>query len=110
MHEEERRLYAFATGSVVPDGFGWLDTRGEVVVDRPTETWITARMTHVFSLAHLRGEAAAQEKADHGVKALMGGPLRDTERGGWFDEVPGGNDAPNSRERSQKSEIGRAHV
>ena len=110
LHVEERRLYAFATGSVVPDGFGWLDTRGEVVVDRPTETWITARMTHVFSLAHLRGEAAAQEKADHGVKALMGGPLRDTERGGWFDEVPGGNDAPNSRERSQKSAYPHAFV
>src|SRR5699024_11602937 len=74
------------------------------------ETWITARMTHVFSLAHLRGEATAGEKADHGVRALMDVPLRDAERGGWLDEVPAGNDVPGSRERSQKSAYPHAFV
>ncbi|WP_017544426.1 AGE family epimerase/isomerase [Nocardiopsis prasina] len=97
---EERRLVDFAAGAAVPDGFGWLDARGGVEPDRPTETWITARMTHVFSLAHLRGDARAAELADHGLAALAG-PLRDAELGGWFDEVPA-EDPTSARERSQK--------
>ena len=110
LYEEGHRLYAFAAGSVVPDGFGWLDTQGVVVADRPTETWITARMTHVFSLAYLRGETAAGGPADHGVKALRDGPLRDSERGGWFDAVPGESGSPGRRERSQKSAYPHAFV
>lgn len=97
---EERRLVDFAAGAAVPDGFGWLDARGGVEPDRPTETWITARMTHVFALAHLRGDARAAALADHGLAALSG-PLRDTELGGWFDEVPE-EDPTSARERSQK--------
>ena len=97
---EERRLVDFAAGAAVPDGFGWLDAKGGVEPDRPTETWITARMTHVFSLAHLRGDARAAELADHGVAALSG-PLRDAELGGWFDAVPEGGDPTRARERSQ---------
>ncbi|SHJ77255.1 Mannose or cellobiose epimerase, N-acyl-D-glucosamine 2-epimerase family [Nocardiopsis flavescens] len=88
LREEEARLLGFAAASVVPDGFGALDAHGRVDPDRPVETWISARMTHVFSLAHLRGDAGAAERADHGVRALARGPLRDGERGGWFDEVP----------------------
>ncbi|WP_304452962.1 AGE family epimerase/isomerase [Nocardiopsis sp. YSL2] len=100
LREEERRLYAFAEGAAVPDGFGWLDSRGGVGRDRPTATWITARMTHVFSLASLRGEEDAGRLADHGLAALSG-PLRDAEHGGWFDHVPAA-DVPNgSWERSQ---------
>ncbi|CAL9476849.1 Sulfoquinovose isomerase [Nocardiopsis dassonvillei] len=93
LREEEARLRGFAAASAVADGFGALDARGRVEPDRPVQTWITARMTHVFSLAHLRGDADAAELADHGVRALARGPLRDGEQGGWFDEVP--------RERSQ---------
>lgn len=107
LREEERRLLAFAAGSAVPDGFGWLDANGRVEPDRPVATWITARMTHVFSLAHLRGDADAARLADHGVAALAAGPLRDDALGGWFDRVPEGRSeaAPSSasepRERSQ---------
>lgn len=97
---EERRLAGFAAGALVPDGFGWLDARGGVEPDRPTETWITARMTHVFSLAHLRGDPGAADLADHGLAALFG-PLYDVELGGWFDEAPGGGGAAAIRERSQ---------
>ncbi|MEU2939514.1 AGE family epimerase/isomerase [Nocardiopsis alba] len=98
LEEQERSLVRFAAGSVVPDGFGHLDARGGVESGRPTATWITARMTHVFSLAHLRGDADAAALADHGVAALTG-PLRDAEAGGWFDEVPEGG-AASVRERS----------
>ncbi|MCY9786920.1 AGE family epimerase/isomerase [Nocardiopsis sp. EMB25] len=87
LRTEERRLYSFAAGAVAADGFGWLDARGRVEPDRPTATWITARMTHVFSLASLRGEEDAGRLADHGVSALAG-PLRDSVWGGWFEEAP----------------------
>ncbi|MEU3018490.1 AGE family epimerase/isomerase [Nocardiopsis sp. NPDC007018] len=98
---EEHRLVDFALGAAVPDGFGWLDARGATEPDRPTETWITARMTHVFSLAHLRGDARAAELADHGLAALDG-PLRDADLGGWFDAVPEETATASDRERSQK--------
>jgi len=111
LREEERRLCAFAAGSAVPDGFGWLDARGTVEQDRPAATWITARMTHVFSLAHLRGDADAGRLADHGVAALASGPLRDGALGGWFDRVPEGRSGVSSspgnasRERSQNEGV-----
>lgn len=98
LRAEERRLRAFAEGSAVADGFGWTDARGRVEEGRPTAAWITSRMTHVFSLAHLRGDEGAARWADHGVAALAEGPLRDTVHGGWFEEVPAG--AASFRERS----------
>ncbi|OLT28596.1 N-acyl-D-glucosamine 2-epimerase [Nocardiopsis sp. CNR-923] len=94
LRAEERRLLAFAARSVVADGFGWLDARGRVEEDRPTATWITARMTHVFALAHLRGEEGADRWADHGLAALAG-PLRDAARGGWYEQVPDRGDQGN---------------
>ena len=101
LREQERHLVGFATGAAVPDGFGFLDAKGAVESQRPTATWITARMTYVFSLAHLRGVSGAAELADHGLAALSG-PLRDADLGGWFDEVPEGGDPQTLRERSQK--------
>ncbi|APC37971.1 N-acyl-D-glucosamine 2-epimerase [Nocardiopsis dassonvillei] len=102
LREEERRLYGFAAGSAVSDGFGWLDADGRVERDRPAAAWITARMTHVFSLAHLRGEADAGRLADHGVASLATGPLRDARDGGWFDRVPDDTGGNTPRERSHE--------
>jgi len=77
-------LLAFAARSKLPDGgFGYLGDDGRVLPDRPVETWIVARMTHVFGLAHLLGRDGAAELARHGVAALTDGPLRDAEHGGW---------------------------
>ncbi len=101
LREEERRLSGFAAGSAVSGGFGWLDADGRVE-DRSVAAWITARMTHVFSLAHLRGEADAARLADHGVASLAHGPLRDAEAGGWFDQVPATTSANAVRERSHE--------
>ncbi|KQS63959.1 AGE family epimerase/isomerase [Modestobacter sp. Leaf380] len=82
METELGPLLAFAARARVPDGFGYLGADG-VVEERPTETWISARMTHVFSLAALLGREGALELAEHGVRALASGPLRDGEHGGW---------------------------
>ena len=76
-------LLAFAARSRRADGgFGYLGADGSLVVDRPRETYVTARMTHVFSLAAMLGRPGAGELAEHGVRALTG-PFRDAEHGGW---------------------------
>ena len=77
-------LLAFAARSWVDDGgFGYLGADGRVLPDRPVETWIVARMTHVFGLAALLGRPGAAELSRHGVGALSDGPLRDAEHRGW---------------------------
>lgn len=85
---EGRRLLAFARHSALPGlGFGWLDDDGAMDPRLPVQTWITARMTHVFSLAALRGEPGAPELAELGTRALAAGPLRDPAHPGWFGSV-----------------------
>ena len=79
-------LLAFAARSRVDGGFGYLGADGSLV-DRPVETWISARMTHVFGLATLLGHPGARELAEHGVTALRSGPLHDAEDGGWRSAV-----------------------
>jgi mannose/cellobiose epimerase-like protein (N-acyl-D-glucosamine 2-epimerase family) len=77
------RVLAFAARSRVPAGFGYQGADGVVLADRPVETWISARMTHVFGLAALLDHPGAAELAAHGVAALREGPLHDHEHGGW---------------------------
>ena len=78
------RLLGFAARSRLDDGgFGYLGADGDVLPGRPVETWIVARMTHVFGLARILGRPGAGELAGHGVAALAGGPLHDRENGGW---------------------------
>jgi mannose/cellobiose epimerase-like protein (N-acyl-D-glucosamine 2-epimerase family) len=78
------RLLDFAARSRLPEGgFGYLGDDGRVLPDRPVETWIVARMTHVFGLAHLLGRPGADELVRHGLAALTDGPLHDGEHGGW---------------------------
>ncbi|PWW22446.1 mannose/cellobiose epimerase-like protein (N-acyl-D-glucosamine 2-epimerase family) [Geodermatophilus normandii] len=77
-------LLAFAERSWLPaGGFGYLGADGAVLPDRPQETWIVGRMTHVFALAHLRGRPGAADLARSGVAALREGPLHDGVSGGW---------------------------
>jgi mannose/cellobiose epimerase-like protein (N-acyl-D-glucosamine 2-epimerase family) len=78
------RLLDFAERSRLPEGgFGYLGDDGRVLPGRPVETWIVARMTHVFGLATLLGRPGAEALTRHGVVALTEGPLRDAEHGGW---------------------------
>ena len=77
-------LLDFAARSRLPEGgFGYLGDDGRVLADRPVETWIVARMTHVFGLAHLLGRPGADALTRHGIEALTEGPLHDREHGGW---------------------------
>jgi sulfoquinovose isomerase len=81
---EADRLIEFSRASRHPGGgFAWLGGDGRPVLDRPVETWITCRMTHVFALGALMGRADCEPLVAHGVEALQT-ILRDTEHGGWF--------------------------
>ena len=92
LEAETDRLLAFGRASRVADGgFGWLDEQGRLEADRPTELWITCRMTYVYALGALLGRPGCGALADHGVAALAG-RFRDADHGGWFAAV--GPDGP----------------
>ncbi|GAA4730303.1 hypothetical protein GCM10023350_11920 [Nocardioides endophyticus] len=98
IEEETDRLLEFARASAHPDGgFAWLDDDGNPLLGRPVELWITCRMTHVFTLAHLMGRPYAAELVDHGIAALTG-RMRDAEHGGWWAAVDG--DGPTVRSKT----------
>jgi len=81
---ETDRLLDFARAAVDPSGgFGWLRDDGTRDPDKPTELWITARMTHVFALGALMGRPGCAALVDHGVAALSG-RFVDEAYGGWF--------------------------
>jgi sulfoquinovose isomerase len=87
LETETDRLVSFGRAAALPTGgFGWLDEHGAVVRGRPTELWITCRMTHVFALASMMGRPGAAAFVDHGIRALRT-VFRDAEHGGWFASV-----------------------
>lgn len=67
-------------------GSYWLGDDGTPWKDRDRETWITARMAHVYSLGTLLGYEGSKELAAAAVKGLRG-ELHDDENGGWFAAV-----------------------
>lgn len=83
LEQEGLRLLGFARAARMPGGFGNLDGFGRLPAQAVPDTTFTARMTHCFALAHLRGVPGYAELADHGVDALTHA-LRDTEHDGWF--------------------------
>lgn len=86
MTDQRRLLAGHAASSRHPaGGFGWLDEAGRLVAERPVETWISCRMTHVLALAEGYDAAPSADLVEHGLAALaVGGVLHDDEHGGWF--------------------------
>jgi sulfoquinovose isomerase len=84
LEAEGDRLLDFARRSCRrTGGFAWLDANGRPDLGRPVELLVTARMTHVFALAHLMGRPYAAALVDHGVAALTG-RFYDAAYGGWY--------------------------
>ncbi|MDO5533956.1 MAG: AGE family epimerase/isomerase [Propionibacteriaceae bacterium] len=87
-----------------PDGGAhYLDADGNPDLTRPVETWITARMLHVYSLGHLAGLPGSAPLAERALAGLTG-PLRDAEHGGWFASVGPDADARDT------AKVGYAHA
>lgn len=71
-------------------GFYWLDSTGNSLPEYGTQLWLSARMIHCFSLAHLDGRPGAKEIAEQGIDFYYRGPGRDVENGGWYAKVING--------------------
>ncbi|MDO4617281.1 MAG: AGE family epimerase/isomerase [Lachnospiraceae bacterium] len=67
-------------------GSYWLGDDGTPWKDRPRETWITSRMTHVYSIGAFLGHKGSEELVDAGLKGLQG-ELRDRKNGGWYSGI-----------------------
>jgi mannose/cellobiose epimerase-like protein (N-acyl-D-glucosamine 2-epimerase family) len=67
-----------------PDGASYyLGDDGTPWTDRNRETWITCRMTHVYSMGAMLGHGGSEELADAGIKGLTGA-LKDKVNDGWY--------------------------
>lgn len=78
------RLLAFGrwTG-LEAGGAAYLDDDGVPAPQYGVQTWITARMAHVYCLGHLLGVPGSGPIADAALAGLAG-RLRDRRHGGWF--------------------------
>ncbi|WP_193107465.1 oligoribonuclease [Brachybacterium sp. FME24] len=95
---EGDELLMFGSEAVREDGgFAWLDENGTPDLSRPSELWITCRMTHSFALGHLLGRPDFGRFADHGIASLRG-VFRDAEHGGWYASVAGGQAVDDSKQ------------
>jgi sulfoquinovose isomerase len=77
------QLLQWAARSRTSDGFGWLLDNGSVDAGRPSELWISMRMTHVFALATAGGDDRWSELLEHGHHALNA-TFADQANGGWL--------------------------
>lgn len=85
--EQARRQLWFARRAPHPAGGAWyLDDHGDPDPARPVQTFITARMVHVYSLGHLAGVPGCRQVAQACLAGLAG-PLRDDAHGGWLVSV-----------------------
>ena len=92
---EGQRLLDHYAKARVPSGFATLGHDGSMV-DDTAKSIITARMVHCYALAALMGIPGTATLADHGLDALLDGPLRDSVHGGWF------SDASSTHENSSR--------
>ncbi|MDC4232470.1 AGE family epimerase/isomerase [Actinomyces sp. B33] len=84
---EGAALLDFAKAARAAHGFGWLDDEGRIAPSMGTRLWITGRMTHCFALGRLLGDTDAPALAEHGIHALLDGPLRAADGSGWHSGV-----------------------
>ena len=68
-------------------GAYYLGGRGEPWKDRNRETWITARMVHVYSIGAMLGLPDCERLAASAMLAFTDGELRDRANGGYYPGV-----------------------
>lgn len=75
----------------------YLGDDGTPWTDRNRETWITCRMTHVYSIGTFLGHPGSKELVEAGIRGIRG-ELKDRENGGWFAGLtPDGRIVPNKQ-------------
>ncbi len=84
LHKLGSELLAFGHRFPSPGGGSYyLGDDGTPWKEYGRETWITARMTHVYSIGALLGHEGSGALADAGLKGLKG-ELHDKAHGGWY--------------------------
>ncbi|OUJ10683.1 AGE family epimerase/isomerase [Acetobacter sp. DsW_063] len=83
LEHQGARLLDFSKASRLKEGFGALDDHGHLHPGAQPDTTLTARMTHAYAIAGMRGLPGCTPLAEHGVECLLGS-LKDSEYGGWF--------------------------
>ncbi len=84
MNELTNDLLNFGHKFPSPNGSSYyLGDDGTPWVERPRETWITCRMSHVYSIGALLGHEGSMELTKQALKGLKG-ELHDDKNGGWF--------------------------
>lgn len=92
MEELRKDLLNFGRQFPSPGGSSYyLGDDGTPWKDRNRETWITSRMTHVYSIGSLLGHEGSQELANRGLAGLRG-ELKDRENGGWYAGLTAGQE------------------
>lgn len=87
LHAQLVRQLEFGRCFPHPDGgAAWLDSSGAPDLCRPTLTWVTARMAHVYALGALAGIPGCAPLAEAALSGLTG-RLRDHEHGAWLTSV-----------------------
>lgn len=95
LDERLNALFSFATSSKTYGGFGYLDENGKIDESQNIQTYITCRMTHIYSMYvydHQYDEQltqqvkTAKELATHGIKSLIE-HIQDHENGGFFEAI-----------------------
>ncbi|AQX15440.1 N-acyl-D-glucosamine 2-epimerase [Tessaracoccus lapidicaptus] len=82
-----RSLLDFGMRVPAPEGgAGYLDTQGRPVPSLGVQTYVTARMVHVYSLGAMLGIPGCRALATELVTGLNG-QLHDDETGGWWHQV-----------------------
>ena len=84
MQELTEDLLNFGHKFPSPEGSSYyLGDDGTPWTDRSRETWITCRMSHVYSIGSILGHKGSMELVKQALKGLKG-ELHDTVNGGWF--------------------------
>jgi mannose/cellobiose epimerase-like protein (N-acyl-D-glucosamine 2-epimerase family) len=87
MADQSYDLLRFGRGVATPmGGAGWLDDFGRIDPSQGVQTWITCRMTHVYSLGAMLGFPGAEKIVDNMLAGLRG-HLHDDVHGGWYPSV-----------------------
>lgn len=95
LQERMDDLFDFGLKSKVLGGFGYLDDNGNIDRSQDLQTFITCRMTHIYSMylvenQHLSPDSQrviqAQQMATHGVASLLD-YVQDHRYGGFYERI-----------------------
>ena len=87
MNELTEDLLRFGHKFPSPSGSSYyLGDDGTPWKERARETWITCRMSHVYSIGKLLSHEGSMELVNEALKGIRG-ELHDTKNGGWFPGV-----------------------